>query len=133
MPPYIDAFLNPVRDTASQTAIVAVLLLIALDFVIGITGAIATKTFSSEKMRAGLMHKFTEMVCVALAIILDGAFTSNLGLTVQPVLLGTCLYLAAMETGSILELVKLYNPDAAGFVGWLTNFVQPKNGGAGNA
>ncbi len=82
MPPYIEAFLNPVRDTASQTAIVAVLLLIALDFVIGITGAIATKTFSSEKMRAGLMHKFTEMVCVALAIILDGAFTSNLGLTV---------------------------------------------------
>lgn len=128
MPTAIDAFINPVRDTASQTAIVAVLLLIALDFAIGITGAIATKTFSSEKMRAGLMHKFTEMVCVALAIILDGAFTSNLGLTVQPVLLGTCLYLAAMETGSILELVRLYNPDAAGFVGWVTSFVQPKGG-----
>lgn len=130
MPTAIDAFLVPVRDTASQTAILAVLLLISLDFVIGITGAIATKTFSSEKMRAGLMHKFTEMVCVALAIILDGAFTSNLGLTVQPVLLGTCLYLAAMETGSILELVRLYNPDAAGFVGWVTSFVQPKGGAA---
>lgn len=128
MPTAIEAFVNPVRDTASQTAIVAVLLLIALDFLIGIMGAIATKTFSSEKMRAGLMHKFTEMVCVALAIILDGAFTSNLGLTVQPVLLGTCLYLAAMETGSILELVRLYNPDAAGFVGWVTSFVQPKGG-----
>ena len=126
MPTAIDAFLNPVRDVTSQTAIVAVLLLILLDFVIGITGAIATKTFSSEKMRAGLLHKFTEMGCVALAVILDGAFTSNLGLTVQPVLIGTCGYLAMMETGSILELVKLYNPDAAGIIGWLTSFVTPK-------
>lgn len=133
MPPYVEAFLNPVRDSMSQTAIVAVLLLIALDFLIGITGALATKTFSSEKMRAGLLHKFTEMGCVALAIILDGAFTANLGLTIQPVLLGTCLYLAAMETGSILELVRLYNPDAAGLIGWLTSFVQPKGGGLPDA
>lgn len=130
MPKPIDAFLMPVRDATSQTAIIAILLLIALDFVIGITGALATKTFSSEKMRAGLLHKFTEMGCIALAIILDGAFTANLELTIQPVLIGTCLYLAAMETGSILELVKKYNPDAAGLIGWLTSFVQPKSGGA---
>ena len=129
MPIVIDAFLNPVRSDSSQVAIVAVLLLILLDFIIGITGAIVTKTFSSEKMRAGPMHKFTEMVCVALAIILDGAFTANLSLAVQPVLLGTCGYLALMETGSILELVKKYNPEAAGLIGWLTSFVQPKPGG----
>lgn len=128
MPTYIEAFLNPVRDPYSQTAIVAVLLLILTDFLLGIFGAIATKTFSSEKMRNGLVHKFTELVCVWLAIILDGAFTANLNLTVQPVLLGTCLYLAAMETGSILELVKKYNPDAAGFVGWITSFVTAKDG-----
>lgn len=132
MPVIIDAFINPVRSDSSQIAIVAVLLLIALDFLIGITGALITHTFSSEKMRAGLMHKFTEMSCVALAIILDGAFTSNLNLTIQPVLLGTCMYLAAMETGSILELVKKYNPDAAGLIGWLTSFVQPKPGGDAN-
>lgn len=128
MPGYIDAFINPVRDVTSQTAIVAVLLLILLDFLIGFFGALITKSFQSEKMRSGLLHKFTEMVCIALAIILDGAFTANLNLSIQPVLIGTCAYLAAMETGSILELVKKYNPDAAGLIGWLTSFVQPKPG-----
>lgn len=128
MPPYIEAFLNPVRDSTSQIAIVLVLLLILTDFLFGIIGAIATKTFSSEIMRNGLVHKFTELVCIWLGIVLDGAFTANLDLTVQPVLLGTCLYLAAMETGSILELVKQYNPDAAGVIGWLTSFVNEKGG-----
>lgn len=33
-----------------------------------------------------------------------------------------------METGSILELVKQYNPDAAGVIGWLTSFVNEKGG-----
>lgn len=128
MPPYIQHFIDPVLDPIAQTAIVAVLLLIVLDFVVGFVGAIATHAFSSEKMRAGLLHKFMELSCVALAIILDGVLTSGLELTVQPVLLGTCGYIGFMEVGSVLELVKTYNPDAQGLVGWLTDFVTPKGG-----
>lgn len=128
MPHPIETFVQPVRDTGAQTAIVTVLLLILLDFLTGFMGAIATRNFSSEKMRSGLLHKFTEMVAIALAIVLDGALTSNLGLSIEPVLIATCGYVGFMEVGSVLELIKKYNPDAAGLVGWLTSFVQPKGG-----
>ena len=132
MPPYIDALVSPVRDPAAQVAIAAVMALILLDMLIGVCGAIVTKGFSSEKMRSGLLHKFTELVCIVLAIILDGALMSGMdGVSVQPILMTTCGYLGIMETGSILELVKRYNPDAEGIVGYLTSFVKPK-GGEGN-
>lgn len=127
----LHAFTQPLLDPAGQVAIVAVLLLILLDFVIGVTGALATKSFSSEKMRAGLLHKFTELACIALGVILDGVLVGGLDLTVQPILLATCGYIIVMETGSVLELVKKYNPDAAGLVGWLAQFVRPKGEGNG--
>lgn len=126
MPPYIQSFIDPMLDPIAQTGIVGVCLLILLDLLIGIVGAIATHTFSSEKMRAGLLHKFTELSCLALGIILDGILVGGLDLGMEPVLLATCVYVAIMETGSILELVKKYNPDAEGLFGFLTSFVQPK-------
>ena len=132
MPPYIQPFIEPVLDPAAQTAICAVLLLIALDLLVGIVGAVVTHTFSSEKMRAGLLHKFMELSAMALAIILDGALTSGLDLATQPLLLATCAYIGIMETGSVLELIKKYDPDAEGLVGWLTSFVTQK-GGDGDA
>ena len=122
----IDAFKAPLLDPSGQVAIVAVLLLVSLDFIIGVTGAVVTKEFSSEKMRAGLLHKFTELACIALGIILDGVLVGGLDLTVQPVLLATCGYIIVMETGSVLELVAKYNPNAQGLVKWLTQFVRPK-------
>ena len=130
MPPYIEALLSPVRDPYAQVAIAAVMALIMLDMIVGVGGAIITKGFSSEKMRAGLLHKFTELVCICLAIILDGALTSGAeGVSLQPILMVTCGYLGVMETGSILELVKKYNPEAEGIVGYLTSFVKAKGGG----
>lgn len=128
MPIYLDTFIEPILDPMAQTAIVGVCLLILLDLLIGIVGAVATHTFSSEKMRAGLLHKFTEMACIALAIILDGILIGGLSLGFEPVLMGTCVYITIMETGSVLELIKLYNPDASGIVGWLTEYVSPKGG-----
>ena len=106
----IDAFKAPLLDPSGQVAIVAVLALIALDFIIGVTGAVVTKEFSSEKMRAGLLHKFTELACIALGIILDGVLVGGLDLTVQPVLLATCGYIIVMETGSVLELLRSTTP-----------------------
>lgn len=126
MPPYFDAFVEPVRDPLSQNAITGVLLLILLDFLLGIGGALMTNTFSSEKMRAGLVHKYTELCAIALGVILDGVLAGGLDLSIQPVLLATCGYIILMEAGSVLELIKKYNPDAEGFVGWLTSHVLPK-------
>lgn len=127
MPPY-EAFLTPIKDPMSQTAIVGVLLFILLDFLLGIGGAVMTSTFSSEKMRAGLLHKYTELCAVAMGVILDGILAGGLELEFQPVLLATCAYVILMEVGSVLELVKKYNPDAEGLVGWLTSRVMPKGG-----
>lgn len=126
MPPYIEPFVIPLKDPSSQVAIIGVLLFILLDFVLGLGGAVMTNTFSSEKMRAGLLHKYTELCAVAMGIILDGVLAGGLDLSIQPVLLATCAYVILMEVGSVLELIKKYNPDAEGFVGWLTSHVMPK-------
>lgn len=128
MPHYIQPFVEPLLDETAQTAVAAVLLLVALDLVVGITGAVVTHTFSSERMRAGLLHKFMELSAIALAAILDGALMGGLELAVQPVLMATCVYVGIMETGSVLELIKKYDPEAEGLVGWLTSFVQRKGG-----
>ena len=128
VPVYVEHLMDPVVQPAAQTAIFTVLLLIALDLIVGIVGAVATHTFSSEKMRAGLLHKFMELSAIALAIILDGALVGGLDLAVQPILLATCVYIGIMETGSVLELIKKYDPDAEGLVGWITSFVAPKGG-----
>lgn len=119
-------FVAPVADPKAQTAIFGVGLLMMLDLLVGIIGAVVTHTFSSEKMREGLLHKFTELACIALAVIFDGWLQCGLKLTVEPVLIGTCIYISIMEAGSVLELVRKYNPDAEGLIGWLTQFVQPK-------
>lgn len=128
MPHYIQPFVAPLLDETAQTAVAAVLLLVALDLVVGITGAVVTHTFSSERMRAGLLHKFMELSALALGAILDGALMGGLELAVQPVLMATCVYVGIMETGSVLELIKRYDPEAEGLVGWLTSFVQSKGG-----
>lgn len=128
MPEYIRHFIKPMLDPVAQTSVVGVCLLIVLDLLIGIVGAVATHTFSSEKMRDGLLHKFTELACVALGLILDGILMGGLDLGFEPVLMGTCAYIAIMETGSVLELIRHYNPDADGLIGYLTSFVQPKGG-----
>lgn len=126
MPTYITNFIEPMLNQTAQTAVVGVCLLIVLDLLTGIVGAVMTRTFSSEKMRAGLLHKFTELAAMALGIILDGMLLGGLDLGMQPVLLGTCGYVAIMEVGSFFELLKKYNPDADGLIGYLTQFVQPK-------
>lgn len=133
MPPALQHYIDPVLDPTAQGAIVAVISLMVIDMVVGIVGAIATKTFSSEKMRAGLLHKFTELACIAVAIVLDGMLLSGLDLGTEPVLIGTSIYISVMEVGSVLELIKKYNPDLTGVTGilfgWATQYVQPKGGG----
>lgn len=122
----LEPYLQVIRDPLAQTFIVGVLLLIVLDFVVGFTGAAITNNLRSEKMREGLLHKFMELSAVMLAAILDGFLLAGLNLAVEPILLGCCGYIAFMEVTSVLELIKTYNPEASGLVGWLTSVVKAK-------
>lgn len=109
-------FIRPVTDNpTAQIAIAAVCILIVLDVITGFVGAAVTHQISSEKMREGTLHKFTELILVALATIIDGALLGGFDvLGGDPVLLVTCGYISVMEVSSILELVAKYNPDIAG-------------------
>lgn len=109
-------FISPIADNpTAQIAIAAVGILILLDVVTGFTGAAITHTISSKKMREGALHKFTELILVALATIIDGALLGGFDvLGGDPVLLVTCGYISVMEVSSVLELVAKYNPDIAG-------------------
>ena len=109
-------FLQPVTgNPAARVAIATVLLLIALDVVVGFTGAAITKTISSSKMRSGLLHKLMELAAVALADIVDGALLGGFDIMEgSPLLIGVCAYIALMEVSSVLELIGKYNPDMAG-------------------
>lgn len=112
----MQVFVRPITDNpTAQIAIAAVGILIMLDVITGFTGAAITHTISSQKMREGILHKFTELVLVVLATIIDGALLGGFDiLGGDPVLLVTCGYIAVMEVSSILELVAKYNPEIAG-------------------
>lgn len=121
-------FAKPILEPTAQVGIAGVCLMILLDFALGLGGALMTGTFSSPKMRDGLVHKYTELCAVVMGAILDGVLSGGFDLPIQPILLATCGYIIIMETGSVLELIKKYNPDAEGLVGWLTSLVAPKGG-----
>lgn len=106
-------FIRPITgNPTAQIAIAAVCILIVLDVITGFVGAAVTHQISSQKMREGALHKFTELVLVALATIIDGALMGGFDvLGGDPVLLVTCGYIAVMEVSSILEIVGKYNPD----------------------
>ena len=109
-------FIRPITgNPTAQVAVAAVLILIALDVVVGFTGAAITKTISSSKMRSGLLHKLMELAAVALADIVDGALLGGFDIVEgSPLLIGVCAYIALMEVSSVLELIAKYNPDMAG-------------------
>lgn len=122
----LHSFIDPILEPTAKVGIAGVCLMILLDFVLGLGGALMTGTFSSPKMRDGLVHKYTELCAVVMGAILDGVLSGGFDLPIQPILLGTCGYIIIMETGSVLELIKKYNPEAEGLVGWLTNLVRAK-------
>ena len=112
IPMYIDAFLAPVRDEqAAQVAVMAVLLLTVLDVIFGLVNAIASKSFSSAKMRAGIAHKSASMGFLLVGIVVDGTIIGGLDLGFSaPVLTTICVYLCLMEVASLLETFALLNP-----------------------
>lgn len=110
-----ETFLSPVRDCfPAQVAIIALLLLILLDWVFGIGNACMKHEFSSEKMRQGIGHKCSELGFVMLGIVMDAMITSGLDIGFDaPVLTTVAVYLCIMEIGSLLEIFAKINPQLA--------------------
>lgn len=110
-----DFFVAPIRDSQmAQMAILAVLLLILMDWLLGTATALIMHSYDSTVARKGIAHKAGELCFVLLAILVDGCIGAGLDLGItSPVLLGTCVYIIVMEVGSILETIGTLNPDLA--------------------
>ena len=113
IPHWIDVFISPVRDCfPAQVAILALVLLILLDWVFGIGNACMKHEFSSEKMRLGIGHKCSELGFVMVGIVADAMFSAGLDLGFNgPILTAVAVYLCVMEIGSLLETFAKINPE----------------------
>ena len=112
-PQFIDVFLAPIRDNMiAQVGLIALFLLIVLDWVFGIGNALAKNEFSSKKMRIGIGHKCTELGFVLVGLISDAMLSSGFDLGFDgPIMITITLYLCIMEIGSLLETFVKMNPD----------------------
>lgn len=105
-------FISPIHDNPlSQVALIALLVLILLDWIFGIGNACMKHEFSSSKMREGIAHKCAELGFVLVGIIADAMLFAGLDLGFNgPVLLTITIYLCIMEIGSLLETFVKINP-----------------------
>ena len=111
LPDYVDHFLAPIRDSPqAQTALMALMLLIVLDVVLGVAAAAKSHDLQSAKMRAGAWHKVGELGVVAIADVVDGMLMGGLDIGYSsPVCTAVIVYLCANEVISCMEnAVKLY-------------------------
>lgn len=96
------------------TAFAFAMVFIALDIVTGYAQALANKSLSSVKMRTGLWHKLALVFAIIVAGLADVAVAAEVGLGFQmPIFEAACIYACLMELTSILENLKLMNPELA--------------------
>lgn len=112
-PDYLDHFLAPIRDSPqAQTALMALLLLIVLDVVLGLAAAAKNHDIQSSEMRAGAWHKIGELGVVAIADIADGMLMGGLDIGLDaPVCTAVIVYLCINEVVSCLENSVKLNPE----------------------
>lgn len=91
------------------------LLLVIVDLITGLIGHTMREGFSSSKVREGLAHKFTYVIALVLCLILERIMEYyDLSMVYAGVLYSlTYVWIAIIETGSILENLVLINPDLA--------------------
>lgn len=92
------------------------LIFILLDVISGYAQAIANRCLDSSKMRKGFWHKLAIILVLILADIIDAGL--NMGMVTMgvtaPIFEVACGYVVVMELTSILENVKMMNPELAG-------------------
>lgn len=89
---------------------IIVLLFIVLDIITGVVQAIQNKDVSSEKLRQGAFHKFSYILILTLAYLIEYSIGYiDLGFSV-PIVDGVCAYLILTEIVSIMENIIKMNP-----------------------
>lgn len=127
MPPYLDVFIQPTRDSRAQVAIVALCWLALFDVAFGVlNAAFVQHDFSSHEFRSGLMRKLSNLGMVAVADVVDGMLLGGLDLGVQPVLLSITVSLAIMELASLLEIFAEMHPEISE-AAWYQMLVRSKD------
>lgn len=97
---------------AMAWAIIACLCLMVFDIFSGFTAALKNRELSSTKMREGLFHKCSLVMCIVLAWCIEMfvMHVPDLGFNV-PLVIPACILIFAMEVVSILENIVKINPD----------------------
>lgn len=108
----LEPFIEPLRGTAAQTLIIALLMLSLLDVVFGVLNAMfVAHDFSSHKFREGLIRKMSNLGLVCVADIVDAMLLSGLDLGFQPIFVTVGVSLALMEVWSLLEIYAAMHPE----------------------
>lgn len=108
----LEPFIAPLRGTAAQTLIIALLMLSLLDVLFGTANAMfVAHDFSSHKFREGLIRKLSNLGLMVMADIIDAMLLSGIDLGFQPIFLVVGVSLALMEVWSLLEIYAEMHPE----------------------
>ena len=108
----LEPFIAPLRGTAAQTLIIALLMLSLLDVLFGTANAMfVVHDFSSHKFREGLIRKLSNLGLMCMADIIDAMLLSGIDLGFQPIFLVVGVSLALMEVWSLLEIYAEMHPE----------------------
>ena len=108
----LEPFIEPLRGTAAQTLIIALLMLSLLDVLFGTANAMfVAHDFSSHKFREGLIRKLSNLGLMCMADIIDAMLLSGIDLGFQPIFLAVGVSLALMEVWSLLEIYAEMPPE----------------------
>lgn len=99
----------PYVSAACQMCVVCACVLILVDVVTGIVGAIKNHETKSAIMRHGLGHKSGELVCIFVGVVFEVA--TQAAQVPLPTGSTVCVYVMIMEAISILENMAKINPD----------------------
>lgn len=100
-----------ITDTMSW-AIIACVCLMLFDVISGFIAAVKNQEVSSTKMREGLFHKGSLVMCIVLGWCIEMfvMHVPELGFNV-PLVIPICVMIFAMEVVSIIENIVKINPD----------------------
>lgn len=115
LPPYLDVFLAPIRDSgAAQTLTFGLMILAALDVLMGMANAFfVQRDFASHTLRQGIVRKLANLGLLVVADILDGFLLGGLSLGFQPLYISVATMFALMEVWSLLEIFAEIHPELA--------------------
>lgn len=126
--PVLEPFIEPLRGTAAQTLIIALLMLSMLDMVFGSMNAMfIAHDFSSHKFREGLIRKLSNLGLLCVADIVDALLLSGVDLGFQPIFIVVGVSLALMEVWSLLEIYAEMHPEISD-TDWYKMLLRSKEG-----